>query len=390
MTITTTRRPRGRTVAASVVATLAVAVSGCTSDASADGDSYLVGFPALLTGPAAFAGVPITQGAELAAEEINESGFLGEGTTVDLEMEDVKSDPAQGIALYKQFAADGASGVLCCGLSAEAGALAPVMTQDQVPGIVTSAILDDIAEPPHLFRPHILPSAEGGIYDQFIDTVVPAEDIETAVIVVNGDNDAMVADGEVWKDGLERNGAEVVKTVSTNSTDTNFTGPATEIASIDPDAVVLSTLGTPSALMARALRERGYDKRLMSSYGVDSAELFDTSAKGLAGTLFAVPFHAEFSSNETATGFIEAYREKYDEEPDIYAAQGYTSMWFLAMGIKDSGTGDPVDVGSALSDIDTQDSVYGEITYVDGQATLAEPGSYLEWTEDGDLVEWTG
>ncbi len=371
-----------------------VVLSGCGSSgdnaSEGDGTTYLVGFPALTSGPAAFAGVPITQGAELAAKEINESGYLGEGSTVDLEIQDVKTDPAQAIALYKQFAADGASGVLCCGLSAEAGALAPVITQDKVPGIVTSAILEGITDPPHLFRPHILPSDDGGIYDQFIDAVIPAEDIESVVIVVNGDNDAMVADGEVWEAGIERNGAEVVKVVSTNSTDTSFTGPATEIAALDPDAVVLSTLGTPSALMARALRERGYDKRLLSSYGVDSKELFETSAGGPAGTLFAVPFQAGFTTNDLAETFTEAYREEYDAEPDIYAAQGYTSMWFLAMGIKEAGSADPEDVGAALAGITTQDSVYGEITYVDGQATLAEPGVYLEWNEDGELAEWQG
>ncbi|SDE26801.1 ABC transporter substrate-binding protein [Nocardioides lianchengensis] len=385
----TTRR-RVRTLLAAVTATSLVVLSGCTSSDEGGDDSYLVGFPALTSGPAAFAGVPITQGAELAVKEINDSEFLGEGATLELKIDDIKGDPAQAISLYRQYVADGASGVLCCGLSSEAGALAPMIEQSKTPAIVTSAILAGLAKPPYIYRPVVLPAEPGGMYDQFVDAVVPAEGIETAVLVVTSDNDGMVGDAEVWKAALERNGVDVVKTINTASADTNFTQAATEVASLDPDVVVQSMLGTPSALMARALRERDFDKRILTSYGIDSKELFDASGGGLAGTLFAVPFHAGFTDNEAATTFVEAYQEEYDAEPDMYGAQGYTAMWLMATAIKEAGSKDPEKVAEALEAISEQDSVYGPLTYSDGQATLNAPGSYLEWTADGTLAEWAG
>ncbi|MEI5674726.1 MULTISPECIES: ABC transporter substrate-binding protein [unclassified Nocardioides] len=385
----TTRR-RVRTLLAAVTATSLVVLSGCTSSDEGGDDSYLVGFPALTSGPAAFAGVPITQGAELAVKEINDSEFLGEGATLELKIDDIKGDPAQAISLYRQYVADGASGVLCCGLSSEAGALAPMIEQSKTPAIVTSAILAGLAKPPYIYRPVVLPAEPGGMYDQFVDAVVPAEGIETAVLVVTSDNDGMVGDAEVWKAALERNGVDVVKTINTASADTNFTQAATEVASLDPDVVVQSMLGTPSALMARALRERDFDKRILTSYGIDSKELFDASGGGLAGTLFAVPFHAGFTDNEAATTFVEAYQEEYDAEPDMYGAQGYTAMWLMATAIKEAGSKDPEKVAQALEAISEQDSVYGPLTYSDGQATLNAPGSYLEWTADGTLAEWAG
>lgn len=369
-----------------------VVLSGCgSSDEGSDGATeYLVGFPALTSGPAAFAGVPITEGAKLAAKEINDTGFLGEDATVELKIDDIKSDPAQAIALYRQYVADGASGVLCCGLSSEAGALAPIIEQSKTPAIVTSAILAGLAKPPYVYRPVVLPAEPGGIYDQFIDTVVPAEKIKTAVMVVTSDNDGMVGDAEVWQAALERNGVEVVKTIQTASTDTNYTQAATEIQSLDPDTVVASMLGTPAALLAKSLRERDYEKRILTSYGVDSAELYKTSGGGLRGTLFAVPFQAGFTDNEMATKFTAAYEKEYGKEPDMYGAQGYTAMWLLAQGIKDAGGKDAEDVAKALEAITSQDSVYGELTYEGGQASLNAPGSYLEWGDDGKLVEWAG
>lgn len=381
------KKRRVRSLAA-VVAATSLALSGCSSSSSEDDDTYVVGFPALLSGPAAFAGVPVTEGAKLAAKEINESGYLGDGVKVDLRIDDVKGDPAQSIALYKQYAADGASGVLCCGISAEAGALAPMVEATKVPSIITVAILADIAKPPYVYRPIVLPSESGGMYDQLVDAVVPAEDVKTAVIVTSADNDAMVGDAVVWEAALKRNGVEVLKTIKTNTADTNFTQQATEIAALDPDVVVQSMIGTPSALLARALRERDFTNRILSSYGVDSAALWKASAGGLAGTLFPVPFHAGFSDNEVATKFTAAYLKEYGKDPDMYGAQGYTAMWLLAQGMKDAGSKDPAKVAEALAEITSQETVYGTLAFAGGQASLDAPGNHLEWTADGTLAAW--
>lgn len=389
--LTTSRhRRRFRTVAATITAAALVALSGCSS-AGAGGDTeYLVGFPALLSGPAAFAGVPITEGAKLAAKEINDSDYLGDGKTINLKIDDIKGDPAQAIALYRQYVADGASGVLCCGLSSEAGALAPMIKQSKVPAIVTSAILDGLAEPPYVYRPVVLPAESDGIYDQFVDTVVPAEDIKTVVMVVTSDNDGMVGDAKVWQAALERNGVDVVRTINTSAADTNYTQAATEVQSLNPDAVVASMLGTPAALLSKSLRERDYDKRILTSYGVDSAELFKSSGGGLAGALFAVPFQAGFTDNELATKFVTSYKAEYGKDPDMYGAQGYTAMWLIADAIKQAGDKDPAKVADALKNISSQDTVYGELAYQNGQASLSGKGAYLEWSADGTLVEWKG
>lgn len=392
MSPTTTSRSRTRVAIAAIVAAAMVGLAGCASDEQPAEEGaateYIVGFPAILSGPAAFAGVPIADGAKLAAKEINESGFLGEGSKIDLRIDDIKGDPAQAIAIFNQYAADGASGILCCGLSSEAGALAPVIEDAQTPAIVTSAILAGLANPPYVYRPVILPAEEGGMYDQFVDAIVPGEDIETAVVVVTADNDGMVGDAKVWASALERNGVEIIKTIETSAADTNYTQAATEIEALDPDAVIGSTLGTPTALLAKSMRERGYDKPLLTTYGVDSEELFTTSGGGLEGTIFMSPFHSGFNTNDMAVSFVESYEAEYGEVPDMYGAQGYTAMWLLAEGIKAAGSSDPQKVAEALEKITEQDSVYGPLVYSAGQASLDAPGLYLEWAGDGTLVEW--
>ncbi|MGI5241990.1 ABC transporter substrate-binding protein [Dactylosporangium sp. CA-139066] len=380
---------RRRILVAGVAMLTAVMAAACSSDKSAgQGSNYLIGFPALTSGPAAFAGVPIVDGAKLAVKEINDSKFLGGDAKIELKSGDIKSDPAQAIAQYKQYVADGASAVLCCGLSSEAGALAPVIKQSKVPGIVTSAILPGLAEPPYVFRPVIIPSEAGGLYDQFIDDVVPAAGIKTAVLVVTADNDGMVKDATVWEAALKRNGVNVVKRINTQSADTNFTQAATEIQSLNPDAVVSSLLGTPSALTARALRERGYEKPILATYGVDSTELYKTSAGGLRNTIFFAPFHAELTDNPVAQRFVKLYQQEYGKLPDMYGAQGYTAMWLVAEALKKAGSGDPQAVSKALAGITQLDTVYGPVTYEGGQARMKSKATYLQWSKDGTIVSW--
>ncbi|MCR1781355.1 ABC transporter substrate-binding protein [Nocardioides carbamazepini] len=375
--------------ALTVLAVAGTVLAGCSSsDEEGGATTYLVGAPIVQSGPGAFAGKPVAQGIELAVAEINDSDFLGDGSEIELEIVDTAGDPGKAIAAYRQLEADDASAVLCCTLGGEAGALSPLLRESTVPGVVTVSILDDLADPPYLFRPFEVPSAPGGMYDQFLDTVLPAGDFADAVMVVNDDNDAMVQDAAVYEAGLERNGVGLAKTIRVGTAETSFTGVATEIASIDPDVVVASTIGSSTANLAKALRSRGYDKPIVSNVGADSRAAYDASGGDLAGTIFPTPFSAAFTVNDEGAEFAAAYEEEYGEAPDMFAAQGYTAMWLVATAIRDAGSGDPAEVAEALAAVEEQVSVYGTLSYTDGQAEAEEPGQYLVWGADGSLTPW--
>lgn len=377
-------RRRSAAAATAVVLAFSSVLSACSSDSSTDDDTYLIGFPALLSGPAAFAGAPLAQGAELAAEEINDTDFL-DGAKVKLKIDDLKSDPAVAISLYKQYAADGAAGVLCCG-AAETGALAPLIMQSDVPAVITSANREESVDGKKTFSTVLLPAAEGGMYDTFVDDMVAAEGYKTAVIAVNGDSEAMTKDSDVLKAALERNGVKVVETVNIAMADTNYTGPATKIAGTDADVVVSAMLGGSTAQLAKALRDRKYDNRILTSYGASGAALFDTAGAAIAGVAFTTPFAADHPVGDEAKRFVELYSKKFGEQPDLFAAQGYTAMWAMAHALKDAGENSPEAVAKALAGLKGIDSVYGPITFTDGQASFDSAGTYLEWTKDGKLV----
>ena len=60
------------------------------------------------------------------------------------------------------------------------------------------------------------------------------------------------------------------------------------------------------------------------------------------------PFDPE-SDEDVVRSFVEAYRSRYGEDPDTYAAHGYDALKILANAIGDAGTGHSGEVKSALA-----------------------------------------
>ena len=84
------------------------------------------------------------------------------------------------------------------------------------------------------------------------------------------------------------------------------------------------------------------------------------------------------------------YEAKFNAQPDIYSAQGYEVVWFIAQGLK-SITGTPTreSLATALSKVTKIDhQVYGGEEMKDGQAETTGT-LVVNWTADGKIVPWT-
>ena len=346
---------------------------------------YVIGFEALTSGPAAFAGVPLAQGARLAVKQINDESLLGEGATARLDETDAGGDPARAIGVVEGLIAADASAILCCALSSAAGSVKPLLQQGQTAGIVTSAILPGLNEPPYMYRPVLLLGDPA--YAQMIESLNADGEYSTAVVAVTADNDGMVNEGVIWEEAFTENNIEVLDRVDTNTGDTDFSGPATQIIDLNPDIVALSLLGQEATLLAKALRDRGYEGTLVTTYGISNAANYEIGGEALEGIIFPVAFTPQMT-HPSAVAFTELYEAEYGEVPDVYAAQGYTSVMMVAEGLRRAGSGDHEAVAQALATIEEMDSPYGTITFTDGQASLEGETTFMVWNADGTQSVW--
>lgn len=383
--------PRFRPILAAIAAgtlLLAGCAAGETGNSSNDSQTLRIGLINPTTGAASWAGVPIQQGAETAVAEINESGDLGE-YTLEMTSSDSEGDPAKAISQYRGFVSDGHLAVICCTISSEAGSFAQLAETAQMPTVTNGATLAGLNAPPYLYRTVVLPAAPGGMYEQVVDAVVAEEDVSTAVVVQTADNEGNVADAQRWTDDLESEGVDVMEVIDTFQTDTDFTVPATKIASLNPDLVVFSTQGPKSATMIKLLRERGFEGLATSSYGVAVPTVFEVGGASLEGTIFPLPF-SPLGENERTQAFVDRYTEQWGVEPDLYSAQGYNAVMLLVEGIKAAGdTVDRESLAEALADLKEFELVSGNVVnMIDGQATLADQVLIAQWNADGTQSLW--
>ncbi len=359
---------------------LATATSLTACGGSSEGaseDAAKIGLIAAEQGPFAFAGTSYLKGAELAAEL--------EG--IELVVEEGSEDPAESITAFNRLTGqEGVSGVVCCISSAVAGAMKPLATQKEVPLIVYGATTPDLEDPPFVLRPALLP--QQGIAP-VATRLVEELDLETAVHVTASDNDGLVAQSEAARTATQDAGAEDLGTVKTLVADTDFSGAVTEILSKDADMVTVYTLGEAAATITKSLREKGYEGVILANNAVATGPLLESFGKTLADTYYSVEY-TPASDIAAAQEFTEAYEEKYDETPDLFASQGYVAVKYAAQGVADAGdASDPAALADALAAISELESPWGPLVFDGGQGT-SEDFQVVQIDSDGVPQLWDG
>jgi branched-chain amino acid transport system substrate-binding protein len=357
--------------------------SGGASLAAGD---YKIGFEGMQTGTFAATGMQISQGGQFAVDTINATGYLGKGVKLSMELRDSAGDPAKAIAAFNDLKRQNVSGVVCCAISAIAGALKPVAVAAKFPVVVAGAGLPGIAQAPYVNRINPLLSTPGG-YDVAVKKVLKANpSVKSAALVYTKDSDGSVADAASMEKELIADGVKVKK-YSVLSKDTDMSGLATQIMAEKPDMLIQSTLTPVLILLVKALRERGFTGVDFGNKGGATDSMYKLGGTDIEGMLMPVEYD-QSSTDPTAKAFTQAWTAKFGTPPNVFHAEGYAGVYMLAQALKDSGDGTPEHVTDALAKIKTMNTVYGPMTVSDGQAFFAGTGLVIVKWKNGKIVPW--
>lgn len=368
-------------------AAFVLAATVSTGALALDPGTYKVGFVTDNTGALAFAGVSFSRGAELAAEQISTGGYMAQGAKIELVTREGAGDAARSIQGYNQLVADrSVIATACCILSPIAGSIKPIALNNKIPLVIYGATAPGLPSLPYVYSVTGLPGpAEVAMSKYIAETLKP----KTVAYFVLSDNEAFQNRFKASQAAMEAAGAKTVGAVTVLSADTDFTAPATQAIALKPDLMMVFTTQTPAAGIVAAVRARGWTGAMAANDAISPAAVFKKIGAPLAGVPFPVNFSADASETPKAKGFIEAYRAKHGADPDLYAAQGYTSIWLIAQGLK-SLPGKPTreQLAAAMAKIETMDhDVYGGLPIVAGQAATKYT-LFLSWTQDGKIVPW--
>jgi branched-chain amino acid transport system substrate-binding protein len=361
---------------------------GMTSAAMAiDPGTYKIGWVADRTGVVAFAGVSYAQGGQLAVEEINASGKLGDGVKLEIVEREGASEPARSIQGYNQLVADREIiATACCIFSGIAGALKPIAKNNGVPLVFYGATMPNLPELPLIYNVTSLPGVQEVALSKYLVEVLKPK---TVAYFVLADNEAFQQRYKASREVFEAAGAETVGVATALGHDTDFTAQATQLIALKPDLIMVYVTQIPAAGFIQAVRQRGWEGHMATNEAISPIAVWKKIGEALAGVPFSVAFTADTAETPPAKAFVENYRKKFGADPDVYAAQGYTAVQLIAQGLeKLQGKPTREQLAEAMASLNTiENDVFGGIKLVDGQL-ITDKNNFVAWTREGKIAPW--
>jgi branched-chain amino acid transport system substrate-binding protein len=317
-----------------------------------------VGMVGPLTGGAATYGISTRNGAQVAINQANENEEIP-GVYLSFHPEDTEGDWSKAAnAFSKIIEQDGVNVIIGAVLSSETEAGGPIAMDAGIPTISPSSTATGLTVGnPYLFRNCLSDEVQAS---QLAEYAVEELGLSRfAILYTNNDY------GNALKDAFEETAgklAEVVEVEAFMDNDENFRPQLTSIQQKNPEAIFIAGYYTEAAKIAQQAAEQGMEVQILGADGFYSPVLIELGEETVEGAIFTAGFHAD-DPDPTVQSFVEAYREQYNEEPDMFAAQAYDAARIVIEAMKNFGT-DPESIRAGIAATEDFPGITG-ITSID-------------------------
>ena len=305
-----------------------------------------------LSGPIAYDGQSVVNGAKLAAEEINKKGGLLGGRPIELAIEDGQGLPAVSVtAAEKLINRDNVVALMGCLRSSASLAVQPIAEKNKVP------MMSVISSAPKL--------TEGGFKYYFRNT--PKEymlvDVGARYLISKlgikkvsflGPNDEWGRAGlEAWTDMMKKNGGQVVSADLFMTGETNYQPYLTKIKSMKPDAMAVQAETLDASMIFKQAKEMGLDIIKIGSGALASQKFMELAKEAAEGVYATVPWVPPYNTPENKA-VTEAYAKKFPDRgiPDKYGVAGYDGIYVFAAAITKAGKADRESIRNGMTMVD--------------------------------------
>ena len=296
-----------------------------------------------LSGTGATAGTNFKNGVELAIQEINAAGGIL-GQKLEATVDDTQSNPGVAKGLALKAVDDGAFAVFGPTFS---GSMTVSMTQTrnaEVPNFTgaEAAALTQQGNP-YIFRTSLTQTTSMPKVVRYIAGTLKAKSV--AVIFVNNDF------GKGGRDAFVKAAAAASLTVAADiSTDAgliDFSAPVLKAKRSNADAVFVYTNEEESARCLRELRKQAVNKPIIGETTLTGQRVIELAGAAANGALAHVGLTAD-APIPAVREFRAKFEKAYKYVPDHNGIKGYTSVYFLKVGIVTAGKLNRVAVAKAL------------------------------------------
>ncbi|WP_322516122.1 ABC transporter substrate-binding protein [Rhodopseudomonas palustris] len=324
-------------------------------------------------GSAALYGLMQKNGAELAIEQINASGKLGDFKLVGIHQDDA-GDRGQSVNIFQRLInQEKVAVILGPTLTTSAFAADPIAQKAGVPVIASSNTAPGVTDMgDHIFRTS---PPEAMVFPGVLAYVKKKYAPKTAAQIYGIDDVLMKSAYAVHKKALEAEGIKIVTTESFQKGDVDYSAQITKIKAANPDLLVIGGLAEETANIVRQARQLGIPPStiVVGANAAISTKLAELAGAAADGFTVGAGWFINYDSPKNKA-FVDAYRKKYNSDPDTFAAQAFTSVEIVADAVKRAGgVSDPKKFRDAIAATKDIDANNGKFSFDDHREPVIQP-----------------
>lgn len=342
--------------------------AGCSSQetsSKSNGDTIKVGLNYELSGNVAGYGQQLTDGVELAMEEINtEGGALGK--EIELVKGDNKSDAAETASVATRLVTrDNVVAMLGPATSGNTKGATPPAMQNKVPLISASATADDVTVDSngnvreYIFKTCFNDSDQGVALAEFASGDLA---VKKAAILIDNTSDYSKGLAKAFKETFSKAGGSIAVEEAYQSKETDFKSVLTNIKGTDAQVLYVPGYYEEVGLIIKQARELGLDIPVLGADGFEDPKLAQIAGKDNFDNVYYTNHYSPKDDSPEVVAFQEAYGAKYDEEASAFNALGYDMAYLLVDAIERAEEADPEKVKDALAATKGFEGVTGVLT----------------------------
>jgi branched-chain amino acid transport system substrate-binding protein len=314
-----------------------------------------VGFVNSVTGPEAPIGEALTNGVDLAMEDLKKKGV-----ELQLIRQDDTGKPQVAMGALEQLATgDEVAAVVGPYASAPANALAKMAEQYKVPLLIPVASKEDITRQGYqwVFR---LNAPAHNYADQLIDAALAFGKPKTiAFIYESTDFGASVA--TLGKQYAQEKGLKIVGDEAYQKGAADYRSTLTKLKSANPDLVLMVSYVADAVLLMRQSREVGLRPMAFLGGGAGFDTIQFQNEHDISESVFCVTQWLPDNGAPGSADFAQRYEKKYGKRPTYHAATAYESMMIMGDAVQKAG-GDRKKLRDLLAS-GTWNGIMGEVKF---------------------------
>ncbi|MGE7665645.1 branched-chain amino acid ABC transporter substrate-binding protein [Ureibacillus composti] len=130
---------------------------------------------------------------------------------------------------------------------------------------------------------------------------------------------------DAFKAKAEELGAEIVGYEGITVGEKDFNGVINLAANKKPDLIYFGGIYAEAGIIIKQARDKGIDIPIMGGDGLDSSGLVDIAGESVVD-VYITSVAGDSTATEEGQAFVEAYKAKFNKNPESYSVYGYDSM----------------------------------------------------------------